>query len=230
MTLVNLPVTIGIVDDHKLFRQGIRQILNRFDDYHLLFEAASCQELLEVLSQQQPNVLLMDLQMPDMDGLEGCKRVLEQYPTIKIIVISMHTADSFVFHTLKMGARSYLPKDIDQQTLRAAIDEVMTKGYYFTDQVAKAMLRGFQTTPKGKPSFQAAIVQLTQREKEVLSLICQGHTTNVMAEQLFISARTVEGHRKNLLEKTGTHNSVSLAVYAIKHNLLGDHGTRLSFE
>jgi DNA-binding CsgD family transcriptional regulator len=92
------------------------------------------------------------------------------------------------------------------------------------------MLRGFQTTPKGKPSFQAAIVQLTQREKEVLSLICQGHTTNVMAEQLFISARTVEGHRKNLLEKTGTHNSVSLAVYAIKHNLLGDHGTRLSFE
>jgi DNA-binding NarL/FixJ family response regulator len=136
MTLVNLPVTIGIVDDHKLFRQGIRQILNRFDDYHLLFEAASCQELLEVLSQQQPNVLLMDLQMPDMDGLEGCKRVLEQYPTIKIIVISMHTADSFVFHTLKMGARSYLPKDIDQQTLRAAIDEVMTKGYYFTDQVA----------------------------------------------------------------------------------------------
>ena len=213
-------ITIGIVDDHKLFRQGIRQILGSDPRFRVVLEAGSCRELFAALTGTQPDVLLMDLQMPDMDGMEGCRLLLEQYPDLKIIILSMHAADHFIYHMMKLGVRSYLPKDVDQQRLKDAIGEVVADGYFINDRISKAMLKGMRSAAPAKPAFRAFTLNLTHREKEVLKLICQGQTTQQMADQLFISVRTVEGHRKNLLEKTDTPNSVSLAVYAIKHNLL----------
>lgn len=213
-------ITIGIVDDHKLFRQGIIQILRSFPRFELVIEAESCKQLFDALLEIQPDVLLMDLQMPDIDGMEGCKLLLDKYPDLKIIVLSMHSADNFIYHMMKLGVRSYLPKDIDQQRLKEAIEEVVTNNYYIDERISRAMLRGMRSNVPAKPTFQTANLNLTHREKEVLKLICQGQTTQQMADQLFISVRTVEGHRKNLLEKTDTSNSVSLAVFAMKHNLL----------
>jgi DNA-binding NarL/FixJ family response regulator len=213
-------ITIGIVDDHKLFRQGLRQILGSDPRFRVGLEAGSCRELFAALAGTQPDVLLMDLQMPDMDGMEGCGLLLEQYPDLKIIILSMHAADHFIYHMMKLGVRSYLPKDIDQQRLKEAIGEVVVDGYFINDRISKAMLKGMRSAAPAKPTFGANTPSLTHREQEVLQLICQGQTTQQMADQLFISVRTVEGHRKNLLEKTGTPNSVSLAVFAIRHNLL----------
>jgi DNA-binding NarL/FixJ family response regulator len=214
------PVRVAILDDHKLFRQGMAYILQQLSYPVAVMEAATFAELLAELTVQRPDVLLLDLQMPDVDGMEATKRLLEQYPDLKIIVLSMHSTDHFIAHMLKLGVRSYLPKDVDKKQLSEAIAAVMADGYYFTDSISKAMMRGLNTPAPAQPSFQRPAIVLTAREVEVLILICKGHSTQKIAEELCISNRTVEGHRQKLLEKTNTSNAVSLALYAVKHRLL----------
>jgi DNA-binding NarL/FixJ family response regulator len=213
-------IKIAIVDDHTLFRQGVSQILKRFPQFELMIEAESCAQLITALQEQLPDIILMDIEMPDVDGMEGCKMILKQFPDMKIIALSMHSENNFIFHMMKAGARSYLPKDIDQELLRQAIETVMEKGFHFTDAITTAMLQGVKSNSRQKPLLKYNESPLTQREKEILALICKGLTTGDIADQLYISMRTVEGHRKNLLEKTGTNNSVSLAVYALKSGML----------
>lgn len=213
-----IPIRLAIVDDHKLFRQGIINLLKTYPHFDLIIEAESCPQLLEALAVQQPDIILMDIEMPEIDGMQGCKQILQLYPQMKIIALSMHTADNFIFHMMKLGARSYLHKDIDQDSLREAIEEVAAKGFYFTEKIAEAMLRGVQSRSIQKPYMNGNT--LTPREKEVLTFICKGMTNSEIAAKLFISIRTVEGHRQHLLDKTGTTNSVSLAVFAIKTGLL----------
>ena len=212
-------VRVAILDDHQLFRQGISYILQQLAYPVAVTEAATFAQVQEQLAQQLPDVLLLDLQMPDVDGMEATKRLLLHYPDLKIIVLSMHSTDHFISHMLKLGARSYLPKDVDKKELSRAIEAVVTEGHYFTDTISKAMMRGLSSGTQ-QPSFQLSVIGLTPRESEILTLICQGYSTRKIAEHLFISERTVDGHRQNLLEKTNTANSVSLAVYAIKHGLL----------
>lgn len=217
-------VRIAILDDHRLFRQGLAFILQHLSFEATVTEAATLAELLPQLAHGLPDVLLLDMQMPDVDGMEATKRLLEQYPDLKIVVLSMHTDDHFMVHMLKLGARSYLPKDVDKEQLASAIAAVVADGYYFTSSISKAMMRGLTTSARPPQSLQLPVLVLTQREKEVLTLLCRGRSTNEIAEQLFISRRTVEGHRQNLLEKTGTPNAVSLALYAVKHGLLAHDG------
>ncbi|MBO2008349.1 response regulator transcription factor [Hymenobacter negativus] len=219
------PISISILDDHRLFRQGIMYILQSLYFDTKVQEAATFGELLDQFAQQVPDILLLDLQMPDINGIEATKRLLEAHPSLKIIVLSMHSTDDFISHMFKLGVRSYLPKDVDKQLLSTAIGAVMTDGYYFTDSISKAMARGLHASSPKQPSFQSAAIALTPREIEVLALICKGYSTNKIAEQLFISDRTVEGHRKSLLEKTNTPNAVTLALYALKHGLLAPDST-----
>ena len=214
------PIYISILDDHRLFRQGIMYILQNLPFATQVQEAATLAELSTQLAQRVPDVVLLDLQMPDVNGMDATKQLLKAYPDLKIIVISMHSTDDFIAHMLKLGVRSYLPKDVDKELLSNAIAAVVAEGYYFTDNISRAMMRGLHTPAPSKPSFQPMAIVLTPRETEVLTLICRGHSTAKIAEYLFISDRTVEGHRKNLLEKTNTTNAVSLALYAVKHRLL----------
>jgi DNA-binding NarL/FixJ family response regulator len=213
-------IKIGIADDHKLFRQGVIQILKRDALFKIILEADNNKQLLELLETQLPDILLMDVEMPGTDGIDGCKEILKKYPQIKIIALSMHTADSFIFHMMKAGARSYLPKDIDQGTLKEVIKTVYLNGFHFNEAITTAILRGAKLENNQKNTLVYNQSSLTKREKEILGLVCKGMTNNDIAEKLFISMRTVEGHRKKLLEKTGTSNSVSLAVYALKSGLL----------
>ncbi|MBF9223766.1 response regulator transcription factor [Hymenobacter ruricola] len=213
-------VHISILDDHRLFRQGITYILQNLPFATAVQEAATFSELQAQFAQQVPDVLLLDLQMPDISGIDATKQLLKEHPDLKIIVISMHSTDDFIAHMLKLGVRSYLPKDVDKQLLSTAIAAVVADGYYFTDGISRAMMRGLASGTPPKPSFQATAAAFTPRETEVLTLLCKGYSTNKIAEALFISDRTVEGHRKSLLEKTNTPNAVSLALYAVKHGLL----------
>ncbi len=214
------PVRIAILDDHQLFRQGMGYILRQLPYAVSVVEAATFAELLAELTVQLPDILLLDLQMPDVDGMEATKRLLARYPDLKIIVLSMHSSDHFIAHMLKLGARSYLAKDMDKQQLSEAITRVLTDGHYFTDSISRAMMRGLHTTSQAQPSFQRPAIGFTGREAEVLLLICKGYSTQKIADQLCISNRTVEGHRQKLLEKTNTPNSVSLALYAMMNGLL----------
>ncbi len=217
------PLRLAIVDDHTLFRQGLSYILRRFATYEVVLEAASGQELFAALDEARPDVVLLDLHMQDMDGREVSRELLEHHPEIKIIILSMDYSHDFILDLVKLGVHGYLPKDIDQRILGEAIDQVYSKGYYFDDTVAKVMRQGLQEAQKPTPRKAAdpqLLNQLTEREKEVLVLLCQGHSSSRIADQLFISFRTVEGHRRSLLEKTGVSNAASLAVFAIKHKLL----------
>jgi len=221
-----IDVRVAILDDHRLFRQGIRYILQSLPFVGVVTEAGTFAELLPQFAQRLPDVLLLDLEMPGTDGMEAAKHLLDTYPDLKIVVLSMHSDDHFIEHMFKLGVRSYLPKDVDKEQLRAAIETVMTQGHYFTDHVSKAMMRSLQTPTPRKPSFHATTLVLTQREKEVLALLCEGYSTNDIAEQLFLSGRTVEGHRRSLLEKTDTPNAVSLVRYAVEHGLVVSNGRK----
>jgi two-component system response regulator DegU len=216
-------IKIAIADDHKLFRQGLIQILGRCGNYQIVLEAASAEELMENIEYNIPDIVLLDLHMKGMDGREASILLLQQYPDIKIIILSMNYSPDFILQLMRIGVHGYLPKDIDQGILSDAIEQVKSRGYYINDDIAHVMRQGLQTSEnkisRKKMLDKSVNVDLTSREVEVLNLICKGLNTAQIADSLFISSRTVEGHRKNLLEKTGVSNSVGLAIFAIRHHL-----------
>jgi two-component system response regulator DegU len=219
MSPITFPVQIALLDDHQLFRQGMRYILQTFPYVEEIVEAGVFADLLALCRQRVPDVLLLDLQMPELDGTEVAQQLLAEFPDLKIIVLSMFSADKYITQMLKIGVRSYLPKDADQEQLCQAIEDVLTTGHHFTPRISRALIRGVQQ-PTRQPISLLDSVQLSPRELEVLRLLCQGRSTNQIADQLFLSRRTVEGHRQKLLEKTSTPNSAGLVGYAARNGLL----------
>jgi two-component system response regulator DegU len=220
MATPTAPAHIALLDDHPLFRQGLRYILESLPYVEAVHETAELPELLTVCRQRVPDILLLDLQMPNIDGSEVAQQLLSEFPQLKIIVLSMFSADKYINQMIKLGARSYLPKDSTQEQLIQAIEDVLTTGYYFTPRISRALVRGVQHPTRQLATKLPGLVQFTTREEEVLQLICQGRTAAEIANQLFISRRTVEGHWHKLLEKSGAPNVVGLVVFAAKHGLL----------
>ncbi|TVT41801.1 response regulator transcription factor [Hymenobacter setariae] len=220
MATIDFPVQIALLDDHPLFRQGMRYILLGLPYVESVVEAGEFAELLALCRQRLPDVLLLDLQMPGMDGPAVAQALLGEFPDLKIIVLSMFSADKFITQMMKLGARSYLPKDVDQPQLAQALEDVLSTGYHFTERVSKAMLKGVQQPTRPVLATLTEEVHFTPRELDVLRLICEGRTTAEIAEQLVMGRRTVEGHRQHMLEKTGAANAAGLVVYAVRHGLL----------
>lgn len=213
------PVRIAMLDDHVLFQQSMRYMLQSLPYVEAVEDAREVAELLAICRRRLPDVVLLDLQMPTMAGPEVAQLLLREFPEIKIIVLSMFSADKFITQMMKLGARSYVPKDADQTQLVQAIEEVITTGSHVTPRISRALLREVQQPTRGSAKF-SEIVQLTTREEGVLQLICEGCTANEIADRLCISRRTVEGHRQKLLEKTGTPNVAGLVVFALKHGII----------
>lgn len=209
-------IRISLVDDHKLFRSGIRALLSTNDTFQVVSESDNGKEFIEVVEQNQPDIVLMDLEMPEMDGMATTKYLKENFPDVKVIVLSMHNDEKFIVHLMEIGARGYLMKNAEPEDISNAILSVHETGYHFTDLVSRVMLRGLVKGEKVKPSFLPGN-DLTTREIEVLQLICQENTAAEIGEKLFISPRTVEGHRNNLLIKTGARNIAGLVVFAMKN-------------
>ena len=220
MATIDFPVQIALLDDHPLFRQGMRYILQALPYVESVVEAGTYAELLTLCRQRLPDILLLDLQMPGMDGPEVAQHLLAEFPGLKIVVLSMFSADKFITQMMKLGARSYLPKDVDQAQLSQALENVLTTGHHFTERISRAMLQGVQQPTRPAPLLLTEEVHFTPRELDVLRLICQGLTTADIAEQLLMGRRTAEGHRQRLLEKTGSANVAALVVYAVRHDLL----------
>jgi two-component system response regulator DegU len=215
---------LGIIDDHKLFRQGLIQILKKFDNYDVVLEASSGEELLAKLIFEKPDVILLDLKMKGMSGQEAGAIIRRDFPDIKIIILSMNYSHDYIRQMMKIGVHGYLPKDIDQKKMIEAINQVYYKGHYMDEEIAAVLREAIQSAERKnlrKSTYlESENISLTEREMDVLRLICKGQNTQQIADELFISYRTVEGHRKNLLLKTGLNNSVSLVVFAVKNGLI----------
>jgi DNA-binding NarL/FixJ family response regulator len=210
-------IHVALLDDHALFRQGMRYLLQSIPYVEAVTETAELPELLAVCRQRLPDALLLDLQMPQLSGDEVARLLLREFPDLKIIVVSMFSADKYITQMMQIGARSYLLKDANTQELVETLTGVLTTGYHLTPRITRAMGRGGPRTPAA-PLFGS--VYFTAREKEILRLICQGFTNPAIAEKLLISIRTVEGHRQRLLEKTDSPNVASLIVYAAKNGFI----------
>ncbi len=216
-----VPIKVAIADDHTLFCEGLKLIINSRDDFRLVLEARNGQELLDGIAELEapPDVLLLDLKMPVKDGIETTKELKVTYPEIKILILTMIDQDDYIIHLLDLGANGYLLKNSSAEEVQNAIVAVAEKGFYFSDYVSQVMLSGLRRKRASPPALDA-MTKVSAREIEVCELIATGLTTNEIAERLFISARTVESHRKNLMEKLGVKNTAGIVYRALKEGLL----------
>ena len=213
-------IKIILVDDEVLFRKGISFLLTREKNIEVIFEASNGIELMEFLKgdNPKPDIIIMDLKMPLLNGIEATKIIRRDMPDIKIIALTSYDSKLFVANMVDVGAVSYVVKNTTPQDLFATINEVAEKGFYYSDYVMNIIQEDVITNKKTKCSFDADF--LTSRELEVLQLICKQKSTVEIGEKLFISPRTVEGHRNNLLLKTESKNIAGLVVFAIQHQLV----------
>jgi DNA-binding NarL/FixJ family response regulator len=216
-------INLAIADDEALFRRGMRLILEDYADISVMLEAENGADLLAKIkaSAELPDVLLLDLKMPVMGGVETAKIIREQFPSILIIVLSSHINPAFILNMIEIGAASYLGKNAHPDEVFETIKAVQNKGFFYNALVMNVIREsmGGKNVPKpvGNPLFPP---DLTKREIEILQLICQEFTAQEIAEKLYLSIRTVEGHRNNMLSKLGCRNTAGLVVYALQQGLV----------
>ena len=215
-------IKLALADDELLFRQGLRAILGREKEFDVLFDATDGKDLMEQLRacEVKPEVILTDLKMPELNGVEATKLIHKEFPDIKIIALTSYFSKPFIVNMISIGAVAYLAKNSTPKLMVKTIKEVSEKGFYYDSQVLKFIQEGLLNPSEKKLKSNFDTTYFTKREKEVLELICKQHTTNEIAEALFISPRTVEGHRNNLLLKTESKNIAGLVVYAIQHKIV----------
>ncbi len=211
-----------LADDELLFRKGVVFMLEREKNIEIIFEASNGEELVNYLNDNQnnlPDIILMDLKMPLINGVEATKRIHKKFPYIKIIALTSYDTKPFIINMIQEGASSYLVKNASPSEMINTINEVALKGFYYNELIMSIIQDGeVFGNKKVKSSFDEDY--LTSREKEILELICFQQSTNEIAEKLFISPRTVEGHRNNLLLKTESKNIAGLVVYAIQNKIV----------
>jgi len=214
-------IRIALADDEVLFRKGISFILQRKKNIDVIFEAGNGEEMVSFLRENKinntnPDIIIIDLKMPVLNGVEATKIIHSEFPEIKIIALTSYNTKSFIANMIDVGAASYLVKSTTPQELLTTINEVYENGFYYNDDVLQ-VIHECLASPKKKSKGRFLEEQLTNREVEVLKLICKQHSGAEIAEKLFLSTRTVEGHRNNLLRKTECKNMIGLIIYAINN-------------
>jgi len=212
-------IKVIVVDDHKVFSDGIISILNEVDDIHVVSSASNAMELTHLLAKDPVDVILMDISLGKESGLDITKTVKEMYPEMKVLILSMHAERGYIVKAIECGANGYLLKEIGGDEMVIAIRAVYNGGTYYSQQVSSIIMNQFAAFQKDRTRG-VSDVQLTPREKEVLILITKEYTNQEIANELFISIRTVDTHRRNLLEKLSAKNTVGLVKYAIKTGLV----------
>jgi len=215
------PIKVAIADDHKIFRKGVILSLRPYPNIKFVLEAENGQELIDNLPTvaESPDVILMDLRMPQKDGIETTKVVAKLYPHIHIIALTMYEDERFVSHLMENGANGYLLKNAEPQEIRRAIMDVHEKGYYLNNFVNRILLKKSHAKQKVIPSLNSEIT-LTDRERDVLRFICMEFTAQEIAKKMEISPRTVEAIKDRLMERFGSKNTAGLVFFAVKNNLV----------
>lgn len=215
-------IRIALVDDHSLFRKGLKVLLSSRKDFSIVADVGSGEEFLEVLMQAQPDVVFMDYSMPQMNGAETTRRALEMSPDLKIITLSMFGDNAYYSDMMSSGAKGFLLKDSEFTEVVEAVETVFEGGTYFSASLLESLSHSIRSAgaTAGVADDIAEADRLSEREIEVLLAICQGLSTQEIADKLFISKRTVDKHRANILEKSGCKNTASLVVYAIRNGFV----------
>jgi DNA-binding NarL/FixJ family response regulator len=212
-------IKVAIADDYSIFRDGLRVGLNRDKNLEVVLEAENGEILLEQIENIRPDVILMDLKMPVMDGMEATKIIRQRFEDIKILIVSMYDETKFIIHLMENGANGYLLKNADPREIRKAIYSVHECGYYFNDIVNQALLKKLVLKSNIKPSFNQNI-EFSERELDVLKMICNEKTASEIASSLFLSPRSVEGIRQRIIEKVGVRNTAGLVMFAVKNGVI----------
>jgi DNA-binding NarL/FixJ family response regulator len=209
-------IRLAIIDDHAVVLDGLKTMLNAFEKLEIVYTTQSGHQLFEHFQSDAPDVLLMDIQMPDINGIDLCRQITKQYPSVKVIAFTSFDDSNYVKQIFRSGAKGYLLKNSDKQTILKAIETVMQDEEYINDAIKKILLQE-SITGHRRSIFE---VPLTKREKEVLKLIADGLSSQEIADKLFISLRTVETHRLNLNQKLDVKNTAGLVKEAIKRGLI----------
>ena len=210
-------VRIALVDDHSLFRRGLKMLLTSYSDFEVVAEASSGEEFRELMDAAQPDVVFMDYSMGGMNGAETTERALERMPELKVISLTMFGDNAYYSRMASSGAKGFLLKDSELDEVVEAVSTVCDGGTYFSALLLESISQSLRSV-EGLPIDEHDM--LSDREVEILVGICQGLSTQEIADRLFISKRTVDKHRANILEKSGCKNTASLVVYAIKNGLV----------
>lgn len=219
--MVKLPIQIAIIDDQNIFRQSLALLIERVEDFFLIGDYADGKEFLTALPlmRQLPDVVLVDMDMPGMNGIELNSVLHETYRQIKVIILSVHAQERLMAKMIIEGAAAYLIKNCDKDELISAVRSVYHAGFYINKLTLIAIQNNALKTRNQSGKDNLGLFSLTKREKEILRLICLEYGNPEIAEKLFISVRTVEGHRNNLMIKTTSKNTAGLVLYAVKNQL-----------
>ena len=212
-------IRIALVDDHSLFRRGMKMLLASHPDVEVVADVASGEEFLAVLDEVCPDVVFMDYYMPGLNGAETTEQALMRYPEMKIITLSMFGDNAYYTRMMECGAKGFLLKDSEFDEVIEAVKTVNEGGTYFSASLLRSLSNSIKV-PHLPMSNIAEQDRLSEREIEILVAICRGLSTQEIADEFFISKRTVDKHRANILEKSGCKNTASLVVYAIKYGLV----------
>ena len=211
------PVRVVLADDHAVVRAGIRAMLESLDGIEIVGQATNGREAVTMVEQHHPDVLLCDISMPGMNGLETTTRVVKEFPNVRVIILSMHTSEEYVWQALKAGATGYLLKDSEPSELDVAITAVLNGTTYLTPSVSKQVVETYMQR-LGNESNRADV--LTPRQREILQLIAEGKALKQIAQQLTLSVKTVESHRTLLMDRLDIHDTAGLVRYAMRRGMI----------
>lgn len=222
-----VPIRILLADDHDILRQGLKMLLSLQTEIEVIGEARTGREAIELALKLHPQVVVLDISMPDIDGLEACRRMRASVPDTSVLILTMHESEEYFFQALRAGAAGYLVKKAAPSDLHIAILSVAQGGAFLYPGLAKALIRAYTGAPpvpstapgNGEPLAEELRV-LSPRELEVLKLVAEGHTNQEIADQLILSIKTVQAHRANVMEKLGLENITQLVRFAIRYGLL----------
>ncbi|MED4923536.1 response regulator transcription factor [Anoxybacillus geothermalis] len=218
-----MKTRIAIIDDHQLFREGIKRILEFEGDFEVVAEGSDGSEALSIVETYRPDLVLMDINMPDINGVEATKQLIEAYPDTKVVVLSIHDDENYVMRALQTGATGYLLKEMDADTLIEAVKVVAEGGSYLHPKVTHNLIREYRrlTSEKGgavvKQEVRRPLHLLTRRECEVLQLLADGKSNRAIGEALYISEKTVKNHVSSILQKLNVNDRTQAVVVAIKN-------------
>lgn len=213
--------TILVVEDHRIVREGVRSLIQGEDDLEVIGEAGDGRTALTMVGKLKPDVVLLDISMPGLSGLETLREISRRYPETKALMLTMHKADEYFLEALEAGASGYVLKDSSRDELLAAVRYVMSGKTYLSPEIQEKVVSAYLSGGKElKPAGRWET--LTHRERQILKLIAEGHTNNEMADYLSISAKTVAKHRANLMRKLDLHNASALTAFAVTRGLLDE--------
>jgi DNA-binding NarL/FixJ family response regulator len=213
-------LNVIIVDDHEMFRYGLKSMLELENIARVIAEASNGQEFLEILTHMSPDLVLMDIDMPILNGIEASEKALAIHPTLNILVLSMYSDYEHYSKLVSAGVKGFISKSSGKEELEKGINAVSNGEYYFSGDLLRNIVVGINKPKEQTNIKDSDTVKFTPREEEVLKLICNGFSSNEIADKLFLSIKSIENLRSKLLQKTGVKNSVGLVIYAIKNKIV----------